>query len=504
MIYLTLIGNHDAITPEKSGGAALTIFRAYQEKIIKVYLFATKDTENFKYHDTSHKTKRIMESEKKGVKVEVVDIELTNPIDFDLVYQVLYDESQKIIRADNLEDHKKIINITSGTPTMTACWILLQKSELIPNAILVQSFETQFQRQYGKTCQEVNLEIDNFPEITAPTDIKRELIRANAELKVLKAAKTADDLDSKIPILVGKSKAIREIKEQIIEEINADTHVLIVGEPGTGKEVVARSIWNQHRSMVEKDLLVFDCGQFQPDLIISELFGYKKGAFTGASQDRPGIVEKAANRMLYLDEIGSIPVGNQGVFMRFLQFGEYKVIGDIKINTVDTQIIAATNRDINDPAIFKPDLRDRFDEVIYLPPLREKQDDIELLAREFLNRSDKNVSFGRSVFRAIKNLPWPGNVRQLKMWIERLQRKYSNVKLEWEDIPDRLKTGDVDFDADRYSFPNLPIDYNKYFESLRHHALYVADNNIAEADRLLCFKPGTMKQWLYQRKLKRV
>ncbi|MBC8213135.1 MAG: sigma 54-interacting transcriptional regulator [Candidatus Marinimicrobia bacterium] len=499
MKYFTIIGNHDAIDPNQLGiGAALTIFFKYQDEIDGVYIFTSPDKPHFSYKQTAEKTMRRMQAEKRGLPVSIIEMDIESPVDFDLVYKAMLDETQTVIEKNNIKDDPKIINITSGTPTMSTCWVLLQKSGLISNAKLVQSFETRFQQKYGKTCQEVDLDIDDFPEINTPSKEKRALNRVNRELKILKDEKSTSEIDDAIPKLIGKSKQIRDIKEQIIELIDRETHVLILGEPGTGKEVVAKSIWDVHRKDIDKEFIPFDCGQFDPNLIISELFGYEKGAFTGANQTKKGIVELADGKMLYLDEIGNIPIENQGVFLRFLQFGEWKRVGSTTPFNSNIQVVAATNKDIYDNTNFRADLKNRFHEVIKLPTLRERSGDIRLLTQYFLNKINKNVSFDRKVYEQLEKYSWPGNVRQLEMWVNRICRKYQNRQVTWTDIPDILKPNDQPNNAE-YEFPELPFDANDFITKLRLHALEVADGNKAKADRLLGLKDGTMKQWMFQR-----
>tara|TARA_B100000315_G_C14543175_1_gene571937 strand:+ start:173 stop:1699 length:1527 start_codon:yes stop_codon:yes gene_type:complete len=499
MKYFTIIGNHDAIDATQPGiGAALTIFFNYMADIDGVYIFTSPDKPHFLYKQTAEKIMRRMQAEKKGLPVSIIEMDIESPVDFDLVYKTMLDETQTVIEKDNIKDKPKIINITSGTPTMTTCWVLLQKSGLIPNAKLIQSFEPRFQQKYGKTCQEVDLSIDDFPEINTPSKEKRALNRVNQEIKVLRDEKTTIETDDAIPGLIGKSKQIRDIKEQILHLVDTETHVLILGEQGTGKEVVARAVWDVHRKEIDKIFNPFDCGQFDSNLIISELFGYEKGAFTGANQQKKGIVEYANGKMLYLDEIGNIPFNNQGVFLRFLQFGEWKRVGATKPNTSQVQVVAATNKDIYDTKIFRTDLKDRFHETIQLPPLRERQCDIKLLADFFLTKINKNVLFDSTIYEKLEDYSWPGNVRQLEMWISRICRKYKDIQLTWEEIPDILKPN-IKSSNSEHDFPDLPMNSNDFITKLRFHALEIADGNKSKADRLLGLKEGTIKQWIHQR-----
>jgi DNA-binding NtrC family response regulator len=499
--YFTLIGNHDAIGPDTVGfGAALTIFMNYIEEIDGAYILTTPDKPNFNYKNTAEKTLRRMQLEKKDLPVTIVEMDLDNPVNFDLVYKVMLDEVQKVMEKDNIQNDEKIINITSGTPTMTTCWVLLQKSGLIPNAKLIQSFETKYQREHGKSCQEVDLDIDDFPEIKSPNGIKVKLNRAKSELKILKEEKSIKKIDESIPNLIGNTVPIREIKQQITKLINTDTHVLILGEPGTGKEVIAKAIWNQHRTEIDKELNVFDSGTFSEELILSELFGHVKGAFTGAGREKSGIVEKCNGKMLFLDEIGNIPRDKQNVLMRFLQFGEWRKVGSDRVNKSDIQIIAATNKDINDSDIFAPDLRDRFDETIKLPSLKTRKMDIKILTDHFLFKSGDNVSFDEDVYTALESYSWPGNIRQLEKWINRICRYYKNTHIQWEDIPDNIKPDLPSPFDDQVQYPEYPINYYEYTNNLRKRALEFAGGNQARAAELLSIKPTTMRQWVLKQK----
>ena len=501
MKYFTFIGNHDIIDSNTLGfGAALTIFFNYLSEISGVYIFTSSDKQHFAYRQMAERTKLRMQSEKKGLSVRIIELELENPTNFDLVYTILLDEVLKVIEIDMISENKKIINITSGTPTMTTCWVLLQKSGLIPNADLVQSYEPRFQRKYGKACQVVNLNIENFPAINIPpSKVKRELMRAKSEIQLLKNERETLEIDQSIPEFIGKSNSIREIKEQIVRLVDADTHVLILGEPGTGKEIIARAIWNKYRRASDSELSVFDCGQFEPSLIRSELFGHVKGAFTGADKSKTGILEQSDNKTLYLDEIGNISLDLQLTLMRFLQFGEWKKVGASNVQNSNIQIIAATNKNINDPSVFAPDLRDRFDEIIYLPPLRERCQDIEILVNYFLLINYKNVTFGKSIFLELVKYPWKGNVRQLEKWVYRVCRYFQDIHLEWENIKKNIQPDSYHNSDENHIFPDFPINYVTYTDELRLRALEITNGNFAQADGLLGFKKGNMKQWVFQR-----
>ncbi len=502
MKYFTLIGNHDFISKESTGlGAAMTIFNEYKDKIDGVYIFASPGI----YRDMSEKISRKMKSfsTDSDISVKIVDLDIESPVDFDLVYKAMLDKSRTVIEEDELESEEIMINVTSGTPTMCTCWVLLAQANLIPNAKLIQSFETRFQQKYGKSCQEVDLNIDDFPEIKSPDKVKRELNRVSKENKVLKSEKKVIETDSQMPDLIGNSKVMRQIKDQIIKMIDTKTHVLILGERGTGKEVIAKSIWNTHRKEIDKKFIAYDCGGFAPNLIESELFGSKKGSFTGAEKDKEGLLQTNDGKMIFLDEIGNIPRANQNVFMRLLQSGEIRRVGSNNVKTLNVQIIGATNKDINDEEIFASDLRDRFQETITIPPLRDRKEDIRPLVEFFLQRSDSNVSFTDSVFSELVKYPWSGNVRELQNWVGRMCRYFDNEQVEWDDIPENYRPDSPSLSDEEIYYPDFPIDYNNYVEQLRLRAIEISKGNSSAADRLLGLKDGTIKQWKHQRKKKR-
>ena len=504
MLYLTFIGNHDQISPEQTFGAALKIFLDYKDVIRQVFLIVTPAKKNdvVNYREIAEQNKSVMLSEKPGLQIALVDIDLPNPIDFDLVYPVMLDATQKLFEKKFQRDAEKIINISSGTPTMTACWVLLQKSGLIPHARLVQSFETKYARDRGRSTQEVNLEIDDFPHITAPPLLKRQLTILRREKAKLSEKVRATETDQSIPELIGQSRAIRDIKEQILYDINNSTHVLITGERGTGKQVVAEAIWRLYHNEKDLQLKTFDCGTFSRDLITAELFGHIKGTFTGAVESRNGILHECDHRMLFLDEIGNLPVEGQNALLRYLTNGEVRQIGSREVKIVETQILAATNKNINDSTLFAQDLKDRFDEIIDLPPLHSRREDIPLLINYFVaHYSQKPLILHRGIVKNLLEFTWPGNVRELEKWIQRIVRRFpEGGEILLNDLPDKfiqqiLSEEDVNGDLPKLPL-SLPLDL--YIEKLKEKARSMSGGKMSEVDRLLNQKPGTEKQRQYR------
>lgn len=512
MIYLTLVGNHDALDNSREGyGAALTIFLQYKKLISDVYIFVTssKGTDRVNYKEIAENSKAIMLAEKPQINVKLVTIDLPNPVDFDLVYPNLLHETQKLLDREDIKAREKIINITSGTPTMTTCWVLLHKSGLIPNSKLIQSFETKYARERGKSTQEVNLEIDDFPQITAPEELKRQLTIISRKNVQLTEKLNVSDLDRQLPEIVGQSRPIREIKEQIMKDIDAETHVLILGERGTGKQVVAEAIWRLYHREKDKELTTFDCGAFSETLLLSELFGHKRGAFTGATEERTGLLKQCDNRMLFLDEIGNFPMNGQQALLRFVSDGEFRPLGSNAVHKVETQIIAATNKNIHDSTLFAQDLKDRFDEIIELPPLRQRKEDIPLLINHFLLIFSKKqgtrtpLTLRQEVAQKLQEYDWPGNVRELEKWIQKLCRRFEGGELSLKDLPTKL-IASIMRDEEMYELPDLPlaIPLKDYIDKIREKARLRARGNMAEVDRLLGQNTGTEKQRQFRQKQK--
>ncbi|HEX3759832.1 MAG TPA: sigma 54-interacting transcriptional regulator [Kofleriaceae bacterium] len=251
--------------------------------------------------------------------------------------------------------------------------------------------------------------------------------------------------------LIGGNPRMREIYSIIEKIAPTATTVVIDGETGTGKEVVAQAIHSlSPRS--RNDLVVFDCGAVPPNLIESELFGHEKGSFTGAVMTRQGLFEQADGGTLFLDELGELPLDLQPKLLRALEQREVRRVGSAKAAKVDVRIIAATNRNLEDEVRagrFRQDLFYRLSVVrLHLPALHDRMDDIPLLVQHFLeigafNRKP-NAPAVRGVSReallALQAYPWPGNVRELVNVVERAVSFCDNDLIQLSDLPDYIRS----------------------------------------------------------------
>lgn len=498
MIYFSFIGNHDKIA-DNEYGSFLNIYKYFSKEIKSVFAFITPNTPTTNYEEIAKENFATIKEINPKVEIVPIYVDLKNPVDYDLVYPILFDEYLQISKKYKIEGSEKIVNITSGTPTMTACWVLLTQSRVISNARLFQSFEKRFARD-GKTIQEVDLSIDDFPSITIPDETKRKLTIAARNQKKLEDQLYIEKLNEEFKGIIGKSKLVLSIKDRLLNDVNSETNILIVGERGTGKEVIAKEIWKKYHSDSDTELITFDCSGFNQNLIESELFGHIKGAFTGADQDKIGILERYNNRMIFLDEIGNLPKEGQQKLLRVLDQGELRKLGSTEITQVNVQIIAATNKDINDEKIFAPDVKDRFDEIIEIPPLRERKSDIPYLTNHFIeiytraNNVLSPIEFDEKLMRTISEYSWEGNVRGLEKFIQRLTRRFTKGgKIKFDDLPDHFISDILDDESLEYILPELPlsIPLDEYREKIIEKARQQANGNMAQVDRLLKQKDGT-------------
>ena len=510
MKYFSFIGNHDAINPDsKEFGAFVNIFKEYHEDIEKVFLFVTPSTKTINYFKIANDNIEIIKRINNDIEVEIIEFKVPNPVDYDIVYPVLLDNVLGIVEKEKIKKERCIINITSGTPTMTACWVLLTQSEIIPNATPVQSFQSRFSRK-GKTTEEVNFNIDDFPKITASSSIKRKLTILTREKEKLEESLEIEKLKKELPEIIGESKKILEIKDQILNDLDERTHVLILGERGTGKEVIAKAIWNKYHRGKDESFSAVDCSTISTELAASELFGHVKGAFTGAIEEKKGLIEEYKGKILFLDEIGNLSVEAQSNLLRVLSHGEYRKVGSNKVNKIDIQIIAATNKDVDDENIFAQDIKDRFHEIITIPSLRERKEDIPIFIQHFIDIQSKvnnlpvPIKLDNRIIKSMYDYNWPGNVRDLENFISRLLRRFNTGgKIHYKDLPKRFIDkilADETLDIILPPLP-LPIPLPEYTRKIIQKARSIAKSHV-EVDQLLKQKVGTERQRNYKEKNK--
>ena len=286
--------------------------------------------------------------------------------------------------------------------------------------------------------------------------------------------------------IVGKSSALSDVISQARKVAATDVSVLINGETGTGKEVFARAIHSESQRRSEA-FLALNCSAFSRELLESELFGYKAGAFTGAVKDKRGLLEEANHGTIFLDEIGEMALELQSKLLRVLETGEFVKVGDTKTTHVDVRILSATNRNLKEEIAsgrFREDLYFRLSVFrIMLPPLRQRKEDILLLARQFIERYAKQIgrpapvlsSEAKSLF---LSYPWPGNVREMMNAVEHALI-VCDCEITRHDLPIDMLSGDTST-ADDDAFDLKSVERNHIIKVLHH-----THGNKTETARLL-------------------
>lgn len=287
--------------------------------------------------------------------------------------------------------------------------------------------------------------------------------------------------------IVGNSKELKQAIALAQKVSKTDAAVLLTGETGTGKEVFAHAIY-QTSQRSEFPIIDINCSAFSKDLLESELFGYKAGAFTGALKDKKGLFEVANHGTIFLDEIGEMAFDLQARLLRVLETGEYIKIGDTKPTKVNVRIISATNRDLKkeiEKGNFREDLYFRLSVFqINLPPLRDRKDDIESLSYMFLDKfanklNKKIIGITPEVLNILKNAEWKGNVRELRNVIERCSI-VCEEQITFEDLPLELQSSKSNVSPLKENFELAEIERMHIIKVLQY-----TNGNKTETARLL-------------------
>ena len=325
------------------------------------------------------------------------------------------------------------------------------------------------------------------------------------ELRLQDQTHTVDVLPSNRPKFGrarGKSLAMREVFGVLEVVAPTSATILLLGETGTGKDVLARAI-HEASPRADRELCTLDCGAISPGVVEAELFGYERGAFTGAEDARAGAFERAAGSTLFLDEVGELPLDVQPKLLRAIDEREIQRVGGADRRSVDVRIIAATKRDLAEEVArgrFREDLYFRLAVVpLSLPPLRNRREDIPVLVehfrRAFHDRTEHNLKIPREEIRGLLTHDWPGNVRELRNTVERslwmaltgdgevrfLLPKFSDLAAEPDELAEAVETG---FDPE-LSFSEHKAQWEASFEkSYLAWLMARANGSLSQASRL--------------------
>lgn len=286
---------------------------------------------------------------------------------------------------------------------------------------------------YGSITSAVEaMKLGAFDYLTKPLDIEELQIVIERAFKQRKLKLDLKDLKHQLldkygfENIIGKSEKMFRVFEKVKQVAETNATVLVTGESGTGKELIAKAI-HFNSSRKDHSFLAINCGALPENLLESELFGYEKGAFTGATTNKMGKFELANKGTLFLDEIGELSLFTQVKLLRFLEQKEFMRVGGNRVISVDVRLIAATNRNLTEAVKegnFREDLYYRLKVFeIFIPPLRERKEDIPLIALHYLKKFNKQykkeiTGFSKQAMEKMKMYSWPGNVRELKNMIE--------------------------------------------------------------------------------------
>ncbi len=288
--------------------------------------------------------------------------------------------------------------------------------------------------------------------------------------------------------IIAESPAMKQVIEAARKVAQSDATVLLSGESGTGKERIARLI-HSLGPRGNKPLLCINCAAFPESLLESELFGYEKGAFTGAQSRKAGILEAADGSTVLLDEVADMSLPTQAKILRALQQKEIRRVGGTAPMSIDVRFIAATNKNLHEcvaNGTFREDLYYRLNIIpIVLPPLRERPEDIEPLLTAVLGRRSPKKSISRQAMGLFKAYRWPGNVRELEAVMERMAILAPGNEMTVEDLPEEIRSPNADLPLVSSTLPEEGIVFEEWERSMLQQALRRANGVMTEAARLL-------------------
>jgi DNA-binding NtrC family response regulator len=473
-VLLSFIGDNDCF-PNESPGAIVSIL--HQMPFNDVFLLYN----NNRYLKPATEIVEYCKRHFPKMKVHLQEASSSNPTDYNTIYPSMYQAVQSILKKARNAEYT--ISITSGTSVMHACWIFLREGGVIDARLIQVSRDN--------VISEVSFALDDFPEIKRVETIKVEMTRLAREIKALRG-----QLNLRHDEIVGESPQILRMKEQIQLFSDASIPVLIQGETGTGKELVADAL-HYNSSRKEKPLVRVNCGAIPSELFESHFFGHKKGAFTGAVADHVGFVRQSDGGTLFLDEITDMPIPMQVKLLRFMDSGSFMPVGQSVEDTVNVRVLVASHKDLREAVHekkFREDLFYRLVAVqIIVPPLRERGEDRALITQFVLStlndRYHERKKLDSSALKLILSYHWPGNVRQLKGALEAAYLTAGDTITS-----DHISLMEIEKPTPSIVLPNEGIDLNgSVLQAYYQAALEKAHGNAEKAAHLLGLKPHTFR-----------
>jgi DNA-binding NtrC family response regulator len=489
-ILLTFTGFHDPYTiglvgNEEVPGPILSLVKNMH--FDKTILFSTPNTT-----DITTQTVETLQRLAPKMIVERADLPLADPTDYLPILRYLRKYFTGI--ANSADGSEFFISVASGTPQMHACWLLLVASGEIPAQIL-HTRPPRFVTNDRPLVSKVDLSSPEFPVVT-PNVFSFDV----SEPRLPNLDESLRELE-----IIGDHPSMKKAIDGAAVLATANVPVLILGETGTGKDLFSKLI---HRlsDRSRNAFVPINCAAISRELVESTLFGHRKGAFTGANADQIGRFDVADHGVLFLDELGELPIPAQSKLLRVVEDGVIEPLGATKTHKVDVRIIAATNQDMKEAiksGRFRDDLYFRLNRgEIKLPPLRERRSDIPKIALHILDRVNASAKYPKRLSRdAIKKLQghsWPGNARDLRNVLERSVLFAKKPILE----PDDLVFNNV---IEEELNPSLPepsegFSLEEYLADVRdkliRKSLEIANGNQSEAARLLGVSPQAVNKFI--------
>jgi DNA-binding NtrC family response regulator len=443
----------------------------------------------------------VRELRERGVpEVELRVLEVEDPTDHAQLFLAL---TPIVTQLAEDTDQGIDVCLSAGTPQMQTLWVILVEAGLL-RARMLQVIPAAFVPDpHPHPIRVVRLDIEGFPEIRA---MREELVRLRAQTRVHGA-------------LIGESEPMQLLSRRLARVSQANVPVLVLGETGTGKELVARAI-HAASERASGPFVAENCGSFSEGVLSSELFGHERGAFSGAARQHRGLFEQAHRGTLFLDELGETSPRVQVMLLRVLQEGRLRRVGGEEEVEVDVRVIAATHRDL--PAMigrgeFREDLWYRLrGATLELPPLRERGRDLELLVSQFLDEGDAN-RMGRRLWptpeawSALRAYAWPGNVRELRAEVVRWQVFFADgdARIGLDALSPEIRAGrtsEAIASAPVITSDGSPKPLREQVDAVEREAIAAAlrycQGNLSRAARVLEIDRNTLKAKLSRHALR--
>lgn len=511
-ILFTFAGNRDPFNPEVvkgvfTDGPVLTLLT--ERSYAAVHIFTNPSS-----LPNAQRLQQEIAKRDGDVRTRIHNIDIPDPTDYEALFLNMSARCRVILEEYRDQQPACFIATASGTPQMQTVWFLMAQSGIVP-ATLLKITPPRFLRPRQKAVSEIRLSLATFPKITTPSPEILDIAATCLRKEKLEAERDEIIREFSGLQMIGNSSALKQVMDTVKSAALYDTPILIQGETGTGKELVAKAIhFNSARK--EEPLIVVNCAAIPETLVESELFGHEKGAFTGATQQKKGKFELADGGTIFLDEIGDMPLPAQAKILRVLQDKALMRVGGEKTIRANVRILAATNRNLAvciTDGKFREDLYYRLKVIdIAMPALRERTEDIALLVEYFLDRHNSRYrqqkQFSREAMRRILSHSWPGNIRELENAVERACVLSKGSVIKEDDLPPEIassssppskssgNTGQTN--ATAIAIPLEGLDLDTHLHNLEkayyEEAIKMKDGNREAAARLLNIKPHTFRK----------